>query len=74
MKLAVSYDDEGRIRTLFDPEKMRGQNGSFTYVPAKGEKHVQLELPKEMEHMPILELAHSLRVNAKGGHPKFEAR
>lgn len=74
MKLAVSYDAEGKILTLFDPEKMRGDKGSFTYVPAKGERHHLLDVPKELEGKPITELPQALRVNASGAHPRFERR
>jgi hypothetical protein len=74
MKLAVSYDTEGKILTLFDPEKLRGEKGSFTYVPAKGEKHHLMDVPKELESTPITELPKSLRVNAGGAHPKLEHR
>src|SRR5690242_12841333 len=45
MKLAVSYAADGRILTLFDPEKLRGEKGSLTYVPAKGEKHHHIDCP-----------------------------
>jgi hypothetical protein len=53
MKLAVSYDDLGNIVTLFDPEKLRSDEGSLRYVPAPGEKHHVLEVPKEFEGRPF---------------------
>jgi hypothetical protein len=74
MKLAVSYDAGGQILTLFDPAKMHGDKGSLSYVPAKGEKHQVIEVPKEFEGRPVMELAKSLRVNASGAHPKLEPK
>jgi hypothetical protein len=72
MKLAVSYDDLGNIVTLFDPEKLRSDEGSLRYVPAPGEKHHVLEVPKEFEGRPFEDLPSLLRVNASGEHPRFE--
>jgi hypothetical protein len=74
MKLAVSYDAEGRIRTMFDPEKLRTENVTLRYVPAPGERHEVIELPKEFEKEPFLDLPKVLRVNAKGTTPKFEKK
>jgi hypothetical protein len=74
MKLAVSYDAQGNIITLFDPEKLHSDKGSLRYVPAKGEKHHLLEVPKQFEGKPFGELPKLLRVNASGAHPHFEAK
>jgi hypothetical protein len=74
MKLAVSYDAEGNITTLFDPEKLKGEKGSLSYVPAPGERHHHLELPKEFEAKPLMELPHLVRVNMQGVHPKLERK
>jgi hypothetical protein len=74
MKLAVSYDKDGTILTLFNPEKMRGKKGFLTYVPAKDERHEIIDVPKEFERKPITELPELLRVNAKGSKVKFEAK
>jgi hypothetical protein len=74
MKLAVSYDAEGTILTMFDPEKLRGENVTLQYVPAKGEKHIILDLPKEMEGQPFMELHKLVRVNAKAATPTLERR
>jgi hypothetical protein len=43
-------------------------------VPAKGEKHYVLDLPKEFEGKPFEELPNLLRVNASGAHPQFERK
>jgi hypothetical protein len=72
MKLAVSYDSDGKILTMFDPAKLRGENFTLQYVPAKGEKHEMLDLPKDLEGKPITELHNLIRVNAKGGTAKLE--
>ncbi len=74
MKLAVSYDKQGNILTMFDPEQMRGKNMTLSYVPAKGEQHQVMELPREFEVKPFSELHNLLRVNASGPHPKLEPR
>ncbi|MFL6210610.1 MAG: hypothetical protein ACJ74W_17285 [Pyrinomonadaceae bacterium] len=74
MKLAVSYDKDGTILTLFDPEKMRSKKGFLTYVPAEGERHQIIDVPKEFERKPFTELPNLLRVNAKGSKVKLEAK
>jgi hypothetical protein len=74
MKLAVSYDAEGNITTLFDPEKLKSEKGHFTYVPGPEEKHHHLEVPKELEGKPFMELPSLMRVNARGAQPKLERR
>jgi hypothetical protein len=71
MKLAVSHDDHGNIVTLFDPEKLHGDKQSLKYVPAKGEKHHVLEVPKELADRKIEELPNLLRVDTKGTHPQL---
>ena len=72
MKLAVSYDAEGRILTMFDPDKLRGDNFTLQYVPAKGEKHEILDVPKDLEGKAFTELHKMARVNAKGGAARLE--
>jgi hypothetical protein len=74
VKLAVSYDAHGKIVTLFDPESMHSDKGTLKYVPAKGEKHHVLEVPKEFESRPFRELPSLLRVNVKGAHPRLEPK
>ncbi|HJP92753.1 MAG TPA: hypothetical protein VJ875_12410 [Pyrinomonadaceae bacterium] len=74
MKVAVSYGKDGEILTLFDPEKMTSKKGTLTYVPAKGERHEIIELPKEFERKPFTELPNLLRVAVKGGKAKLEAK
>lgn len=75
MRLAVSYDNEGNILTMFDPDKLRGEKGFLTYVPAKGERHHILDVPKELEGKPFTDLPKLLRVNANGSaHPRLERR
>jgi len=74
MKLAVSHDEHGNITTLFDPEKLQSDKGTLKYVPAKGEKHHVLDVPKEFEGKPFEELPQLLRVNASGAHPRFERK
>ena len=74
MKLAVSHDEQGKIITLFDPEKLHGDKVSLRYVPAKGEKHDVLDVPKEFEGKPFEELPTLLRVNASGAHPRLERK
>jgi hypothetical protein len=74
MKLAVSHDAKGNIVTLFDPEKLRGYKGSWKYVPAKGEKHYVLEVPKGFESKPFAELPKLLHVNTSGAQPRLEPK
>jgi hypothetical protein len=72
MKLAVSYDSEGKILTMFDPEKLHGEKFTLQYVPAKGEKHEVLEVPKDLEGRAFTDLHKLVRVNAKSGTPRME--
>jgi hypothetical protein len=74
MKLAVSHDEKGNIVTLFDPQKLNGEKGFLTYVPAKGEKHNLLDVPREFESITFQELPKLLRVNASGSHPRLERK
>ena len=74
MKLAVSHDEQGKITALFDPEKLHGDKVSLKYVPARGENHHVLDVPKEFEGKPFEELPTLLRVNAKGSQPRLEAK
>ena len=74
MKLAVSYDSQGNIVTLFDPEKLHSKDASLTYVPAPGENHHVLEVPEELADRPFEDLPHVLRVNTSGAHPRFEPK
>jgi hypothetical protein len=74
MKLAVSYADDGTILTMFDPDKLRGEKFTLQYVPAKGEKHDILEVPKDLEGGAFMDLHKLVRVNAKGGTPRLERR
>ncbi|HTX36116.1 MAG TPA: hypothetical protein VME43_13895 [Bryobacteraceae bacterium] len=74
MKLAVSYDDHGEIQTLFDPDSLRGDKLTLTYVPAPGEKHQVMEVPAHLAHKPLMELPALLRVTGSGAHAKLVAR
>jgi hypothetical protein len=74
MKLELTYDADGEILTLFDPEKLRSENVSLRYVPAPGERHEVIELPKEFEAELFSDLPKVLRVNAEGSTPKFERK
>jgi len=74
MKLAISHDDQGNIVTLFDPQKLHGNNGSLKYMPAKGEKHHILDVPKEFEGRPFGEFPKLLCVNTSGAHPRLERK
>lgn len=74
MKLAVSHDDHGNIVTLFNPDDLRGVQMTLQYVPAKGEKHYVLDLPKEFEAQPFEDLPRLLRINTGGAIPRFERR
>jgi hypothetical protein len=74
MKLAVSYDTAGNITTLFDPAKMKSEKGTLTYVPAPGEKHQHLDLPKEFEGKAVTELPALLRVREHGSHASLERK
>jgi hypothetical protein len=74
MKLAVTYDTQGNALMFFDPSKMQDANGSITYTPAKGELHAVMDVPKELESKPFMELHNLLRVNAGGSMPKLEVK
>jgi len=74
MKLAVSYDDAGNITTLFDPEKLRSDKGTLRYVPAPGENHEVLDLPKQHADTPFDELPNVLRVEANGSEARLAVK
>ena len=74
MKVAVSYDKNGEILTLFNPEKMTSKKMTLTYVPAKGERHEIIDLPKEFERKAFTELPNLLRVGVKSGKANFEKK
>jgi hypothetical protein len=66
MQVAVSYDANGKIFTLFEPSTLKTDKGFFTYVPAKGEKHEVLDVPGGLEGKSVFELASLLHVNITG--------
>ncbi len=72
MHLAVSYNDRGEITTLFDPERLHIDKGTLRYVPAEGENHHVLEVPKHLEAAAFEELPELLRVDVSAGHPRLE--
>jgi hypothetical protein len=74
MKLAVSHDAQGNITTMFDPEKLRGDKVTMQYVPAKGEQHHILDVPKEFEGRTFEDLPKLLRVGTGGGQPRLEKK
>lgn len=74
MRLAVSYDDEGNILTLFDPDTLQREQGSLTYLPAEKERHDILDVPQEHAELTIRELVDALRVETGRGAPRFRAK
>ena len=72
MKIAVSYDANGRILGLFDPDALSGERGSLNYVPKPGERHSVIEIGPECEGKSVLEIHKTMRVNASGTIPKLE--
>ncbi len=65
MKVAVTYDKDGTILTLFDPAEMISEKGTLTYVPAEDERHEIIDVPKEFEDKFLTELPNLLRVTTK---------
>ncbi|HXX18928.1 MAG TPA: hypothetical protein VEJ46_05965 [Candidatus Acidoferrum sp.] len=74
MNVAVSYDEEGNILTLFDPEALSTDAGFFTYIPAIGEQHCLFDLPGGLEGTPFTELPYLLHVNISGQRPRLERK
>lgn len=74
MKLAVSYDEQGNITTLFDTAQLHGETWTHSYVPAKGEKHHILDVPEKLEGTPIRKLPEMLRVSLSEAHPRLEPK
>jgi len=74
MKIAVSYDSNGNILGLFEPEALVLAKGFFTYVPARGEQHLVLVLSPEFEKHSLQELPELLRINLEGSRPILERR
>ena len=74
MKFGISHDKDGNITTLYNVEELKGAKGSLKYVPAKGEQHHFIELPKEFEAEAFEKLPELLRVNATGAHPRLERK
>lgn len=73
MRVAVTYDKDGTILTLFNPDKMTSKKGSLTYVPAKAERHEIIDVPKEFGRKAFTKLPDLLRVK-KGAKAKLEAK
>jgi len=74
MELAVSYDNNGNVLTLFNPATIGNQHGTLRYVPAPGEKHEVIDLPAQFEAEPFESLPQLLRINAAGARPIFERK
>lgn len=74
MKLAISYDANGEILTMFDPEKLVTAKFSTRYVPAPGERHEIVELPKEFEKEPLPTLSSILRVHVDASGAKLQRK
>ena len=74
MKIAVSYDEEGNILTLFDPDALRTEAGFFTYAPSPGESHRIFDIPGEFDAARLPELPKLLRVDTTGPQPRLERR
>ncbi len=72
MKLAVSYDGNGRILGLFDPGTLSGEKGSMRYLPKPGERHFVIEIGEEFEGKSLLDIHKSMRVNTSGAEPRLE--
>jgi hypothetical protein len=67
MKLAVSYDDRGQIVTMFNPDELKGADGTLQYVPAAGEKHEVLDVPTELQNAAFQDLPKLMHVETSGG-------
>ena len=74
MQVAVSYDNTGAIKLLFDPAQMRKAKLDIGYEPAPGENHRLLDIPQQFQGKPLNEFAHSLHVHTSGGQPRLEVR
>jgi len=74
MKLAVSYNARGETLTMFNPGAATSEYGSLQYRPAPREKHVILEVPKNLEGKSVEELSKLLRVSVSGKKPKLESK
>lgn len=72
MRVAVSYDSEGRIVTMFDADRLHHEVAELAYLPRPDEKHYVFDLPKEFEAKSFLDLHTLLRVNFRGVHPVLE--
>ena len=72
MKISVSYDAKGKILTMFDPDKLAGDKGVLTYVPAKGEVVHTIEVPHALASKDLSEIHKALRVTKIGAAPTFE--
>jgi hypothetical protein len=71
MRVAVSFDQDGDVLLLFDPDKVGNADMTISYVPGEGEHHHVFELPKELEQRKFTELHKMLRVKV-GEHPTLE--
>lgn len=74
MKLAVSYDEQGDITTIFDAAQLHGDTWTLAYVPTEGEKHHILDVPEKFEGTPIKKLPEILHVNLREGQPRLESK
>jgi len=74
MQVAVSYNKDGDITLMFQPATLKTGKYVVGYEPAHGENHRIMDVPKQFEGKPVMELSRLLRVNNKGAAPKLEPR
>ena len=72
MKIALSYEANGRILGLFEPDALTSERGSLSYVPKPGERHAGIEVGPEYEGKSLPEIQKNMRVNTSGTTPKLE--
>lgn len=71
MRVAVSFDENGNIVTMFDPDKLSGETTFAAYNPAEGENHHIFEVPSGVTYS---EIPQAFRVTSESGQPKLERR
>ena len=74
MVVHVVYDDQGRIVSIGKPGDVSGKPsgiGAAGVLAAPGQYFKTLELPKEFENEPLLNLHSRLRVEAAAGRVRL---
>ena len=74
MKAFVLCDEHGKVIAIGRPEEVEGEPSESEIerlVPQSGQRAYEIDLPAELEKVPLLKLNYQFRVDLKGKSPRF---